>query len=151
MQADQKLKKAVTIAVITNKKENSMNFLHYDGYDTEFKKLYNGELDPQVSTERKYTFGDILNIWTKPEYDNSREGVDPCYRMFIRDDYYLLNMIVVIGMDFRSYDRRTMMRYTYFKDKAFSTREAFCPTIEDCLDHDWYEYIPDKSEEYNYY
>ena len=128
-----------------------MNFLHYDAYDREFKKLYNGEHEPRVTTERKYTFGDIINIWTKPGYDKGREGVDQCDRMFIRDDYYLLNMVVIIRMDLRSYDRRTMMRYTYFKDGAFSARESFCPTVEDCLDHDWYEYIPDSYEEYQYY
>lgn len=127
-----------------------MNILSYSGYDEILKNLYNGEHDPCVSTEKKYTFGDIINIWSKPGYDNSRPDVEPICRMFIRDDHYLMNKVVVIRADLKSYDTRTIMRHTYLKGGALSFRESFTPTVEDLLDHYWYEYIPECYEDYKY-
>lgn len=111
-----------------------MNILHYLA-GKELKKNAKN-LNPRVDTTKEYTFGDVINFWCKGEKADN-------YRMFMRDDHYFKHENIFILMDFRSHDIRHIRQITMFEDDApFQTEEVFCPTLEDVLDHVWYEYKP---------
>lgn len=111
-----------------------MNKLKYDRTRKEIvAKSLNIIPNPRVKTDVDYSFGDILNIWT------NGGGSD---KIFIRDDHYLMHEDIFIGMDFRSYTYRNIKLMTTFDDDAVEFTEAYIPSIEDLLDHRWYEYIP---------
>lgn len=111
-----------------------MNRLSYNVTREEIvKQSINIEPNPRVIHDKAYTFGDILNIWTQGG------GSD---KIFIRDDYYLTRQDIFISMDFKSYTHRTIKQTTSFKDDAVEFTEAFIPSIEDLLEHKWFEYVP---------
>lgn len=116
-----------------------MNKLNYDRTHNELLRLSkNKKLNPRVKTDIVYSFGDILNIWTRGDGETDR--------LFIRDDHYLSRTDVFIGMDLQSYTFRTLKQITTFDDDAIEFSESYIPSIEDLLEHEWYEYIPMSSE-----
>ena len=112
-------------------------------YDKTRREIVMSTLDkipnPRVKTDVSYSFGDILNIWN----GKNGCGID---RLFIRDDHYLTHTDIFIGMDLRSYTFRTIKQITSFEDGGTFT-EAYIPSIEDLLEHEWYEYIPMSCDE----
>lgn len=117
-----------------------MNRLNYDRTCKEIMtRLKKDELNPRVKTDKKYSFGDILNIWTRGTEPNSTD------RLFIRDDHYYMGVDVFIGMDLQSYTYRTLKQISSFDDDAIEFSEGYIPRIEDLLEHEWYEYVPESN------
>ncbi len=112
-----------------------MNLLTYN----KGKKLlkYGGQ-NPHVNITNTFTFGDLLNIWSKDncELDNDKDVFE---RWFIRDDHYFSHYNLFVHLSNIKYDRHLVQTYMENDDLCVPVDEVFIPTFEDMFEHTWYE------------